>query len=44
MSVLDHIKNVGTLFYVIDPYSTMYEKEADIPKPDWLARVSLKKE
>lgn len=43
MSVMDHLKNVGTLFYVIDPYSTMFEKVSDIPKPDWLTRVSLEK-
>ena len=36
---MDHLKAIGTLFYVIDPKETMYEKVSDIPKPDFTTRV-----
>ena len=36
---MEHLKAIGTLFYVIDPKETMYEKVSDIPKPDFTTRV-----
>jgi len=33
------LKAIGTLFYVIDPKETMYEKVSDIPKPDFTTRA-----
>lgn len=33
------MKAIGTLFYVIDPKETMYEKVSDIPKPDFTTRA-----
>ena len=39
---MEHLKAIGTLFYVIDPKETMYEKVSDIPKPDFTTRVIKK--
>ena len=39
---MEHLKAIGTLFYVIDPKETMYEKVSDIPKPDFTTRVMKK--
>ena len=36
---MEQLKNLGTLFYVVNPYETMYEKTADLPTPDWTAKV-----
>ena len=36
---MEHLKGLGTLFYVIDPYSTMYEKISDLPHPDFMSKV-----
>ena len=36
---MEHLKAIGTLFYVIDPKETMFEKVSDIPKPDFTTRV-----
>ena len=38
---MEHLKGIGTLFYVINPYSTMYENISDIPKPDFMSKVPL---
>ena len=39
---MEHLKAIGTLFYVIDPKETMFEKVSDIPKPDFTTRVIKK--
>jgi len=36
---MEHLKGLGTLFYVIDPYSTMYEKISDLPHPDFMSKA-----
>ena len=33
------LKGLGTLFYVVNPYETMFEKVSDLPHPDWTAKV-----
>ncbi len=32
-------KGLGTLFYAVNPYETMYKTVADLPTPDWTAKV-----
>ena len=39
LATMEHLKGLGTLFYVIDPYSTMYEKISDLPHPDFMSKV-----
>ena len=39
LATMEHLKGIGTLFYVIDPYSTMYEKISDLPHPDFMSKV-----
>ena len=41
MDITKHLKLLGHTFYMIDPFSTMYEKVSDLPKPDWMTQVSL---
>ena len=41
MDISEHLKLLGHTFYMIDPFSTMYEKVSDLPKPDWMTQVSL---
>merc|ERR1719219_359687 len=36
---MEHLRRIGSLFYMIDPYSTMYEKISDIPKPDFFSKA-----
>ncbi len=36
---MEHLKGIGSLFYLVNPYETMFEKVSDIPKPDWTAKV-----
>ncbi len=36
-----HAKNFGGLFYLVNPYESMFENEKDIPKPNWTERVSF---
>ena len=39
LATMEHLKGLGTLFYVIDPYSTMFEKISDLPHPDFMSKV-----
>ena len=39
MDISEHLKLLGHTFYMIDPFSTMYEKVSDLPKPDWMTQV-----
>ena len=41
LATMEHLKGLGTLFYVIDPYSTMYEKISDLPHPDFMSKVLI---
>ena len=41
MDIFEHLKLLGHTFYMIDPFSTMYEKVSDLPKPDWMTQVYL---
>ena len=36
---MEKLKELGSLFYVVNPYETMFEKVSDIPTPDWTAKV-----
>ena len=36
---MEKLKVLGSLFYVVNPYETMFEKVSDIPTPDWTAKV-----
>ena len=36
---MEQLKGLGTLFYVVNPYETMFEKVSDLPTPDWTAKV-----
>lgn len=38
-AVIHHAKGLGSLFYLVDPYETSYEKVEDIPKPNWTTKV-----
>ena len=35
-----HLKGFGSLFYVVNPYETMFEKVSDLPNPGYLSTVS----
>ena len=37
---MEHLKNIGTLFYIVNPYESMYEKLSDLPNPDWFTKVN----
>jgi len=37
---MEKLKELGSLFYVVNPYETMFEKVSDIPTPDWTAKAS----
>ena len=37
---MKHVKSIASLFYVINPYETMFEEVSDIPKPDWITKVN----
>jgi len=39
MDISEHLKLLGHTFYMIDPFSTMYEKVSDLPKPDWMTQL-----
>jgi len=39
LATMEHLKGLGTLFYVIDPYSTTYEKISDLPHPDFMSKA-----
>ena len=32
-------KGMGSLFYLVNPYETMFEKVEDLPHPGWTASV-----
>merc|ERR1712156_1281492 len=32
-----HLKGFGSLFYVVNPYETMFEKVSDLPNPGYLS-------
>ena len=34
---MEHLKGFGSLFYVVNPYKTMFEKIEDVPNPGYLA-------
>ena len=34
---IEHLKGFGTLFYLVNPYETMYETVDDLPHPNWTA-------
>ena len=34
-----HLKSLGSLFYIVNPYETMYKEVPDVPKPGWIAEV-----
>ena len=36
---MEKLKELGSLFYIVNPYETMFEKVSDIPTPDWVAKV-----
>ena len=38
---MEHLRGIGTLFYMIDPYSTMYENISDLPRPDFMSKVLI---
>ena len=38
---MEQLKGLGTLFYVVNPYETMFKKVYDLPSPDWTAKVIL---
>ena len=38
---MEKLKELGSLFYVVNPYETMFEKVSDIPTPDWTAKVNV---
>ena len=38
---MEKLKELGSLFYVVNPYETMFEKVSDIPTPDWTAKVPI---
>ena len=42
-AIVRHLKGFGSLFYLVNPYETMFEKEEDIPRPDWVSSVSCNK-
>ena len=35
--LIEHLKGFGTLFYLVNPYETMYETVDDLPHPNWTA-------
>ena len=34
---MEHLKGFGSLFYMVNPYETMFEKVEDVPNPGYLA-------
>jgi len=34
-----HSKGFGSLFYIVNPYESMFEKEEDIPTPNYTQKV-----
>ena len=36
---MEKLKVLGSLFYVVNPYETMFEKVSDIPTPDLIAKA-----
>ena len=39
-SFSEHFKDAGALFYVVNPYDSLFKDVEDIPKPSYLAKVS----
>ena len=39
--VTDFAKGLGTLFYVVNPWETMFENVEDLPHPSWTEKVSF---
>ena len=36
---MEKLKELGSLFYIVNPYESMFEQVSDIPTPDWVAKV-----
>nr|ACO14825.1 Transmembrane protein 195 [Caligus clemensi] len=36
---MEVLKNIGVLFYVVNPYESLFEKPEDLPNPDWITRA-----
>jgi hypothetical protein len=39
--LVEHAKGFGTLFYMVNPFETMFEKIEDLPHPNWTAQVGF---
>jgi hypothetical protein len=39
--VTEHVKGFGSLFYMVNPYETMFEKPEDLPHPNWSNVIKL---
>jgi len=37
--IVKHSKGFGSLFYIVNPYESMFEKEEDIPTPNYTQKV-----
>ncbi|XP_040565958.1 alkylglycerol monooxygenase [Lepeophtheirus salmonis] len=37
--MMEVLKNIGVLFYIVNPYESLFEKPEDLPKPDWISRA-----
>jgi hypothetical protein len=35
-------RGFGCLFYLVNPYETMFQSHKDVPKPDYVAKVRSK--
>lgn len=38
---MDHLAKFASLFYIVNPYDSMFEKVSELPVPDFLAQVRL---